>query len=87
MKISPHILETKELAVASQQCTISYFIFNQRFFDQNNKTVIPHPPYFSLITRLKIKLKGHHFDIIEVIKAESREVLMTLTEHDIQHEF
>jgi hypothetical protein len=29
-----------------------------------------------------IKLKGRPFDIIEVIEAESQEVLNTLTEHD-----
>jgi hypothetical protein len=33
---------------------------------------------------LKIKLKGHHFDTIEVIGAESQAVLNTLTEYDFQ---
>jgi hypothetical protein len=33
---------------------------------------------------LKIKLKGRYFDTIEVIKAESQEVLNTVTEHDFQ---
>jgi hypothetical protein len=36
---------------------------------------------------LKIKLKGRHFDTIEVIEAESQAVLNTLTEHDFQDEF
>jgi hypothetical protein len=36
---------------------------------------------------LKIKLKGRHFDIIEVIKAESQTVLNTLKEHDFQDAF
>jgi hypothetical protein len=36
---------------------------------------------------LKIKLKGHHFDTIEVIEAESQAVLNTLTEHDFQDAF
>jgi hypothetical protein len=36
---------------------------------------------------LKIKLKGRHFDIIEVFKAESQAVLNTLTEHDFQDAF
>jgi hypothetical protein len=35
---------------------------------------------------LKINLKGHHFDAIEVIGAESQAVLNTLTEHDFQDE-
>jgi hypothetical protein len=36
---------------------------------------------------LKIKLKGYHFDTIEVLKAESQVVLNSLTEHDIQDVF
>jgi hypothetical protein len=47
-------------------------------------TAVPHPPYFSQFSRLKIKLKGRHFDTIEVIEAESQAVLNTLTEHDFQ---
>jgi hypothetical protein len=37
-----------------------------------------------LFPRLKIKLKGHHFDTIEVIESESQAVLNTLTERDFQ---
>jgi hypothetical protein len=33
---------------------------------------------------LKIKLKGHHFDTTEVIRAESHVVLNTLIEHHFQ---
>jgi hypothetical protein len=36
---------------------------------------------------LKIKLKGRHFDTIEVIEAESQAVLNTLIEHDFQGPF
>jgi hypothetical protein len=36
---------------------------------------------------LKIKLKGHHFDPIEVMEAESQAVLNTLTEQDFQDGF
>jgi hypothetical protein len=50
-------------------------------------TIIPHLPYFSLFPRLKIKLKGLHFDTIEVIEAESQAALNTLTEHDFQDAF
>jgi hypothetical protein len=45
-------------------------------------TVIFIPPYFSLFPRLKIKLKGHHFDTIEVIESELQAVLNILTGHD-----
>jgi hypothetical protein len=34
---------------------------------------------------LKIKLKGSHFDTIDVIEAELQAVLNTLTEHNFQH--
>jgi hypothetical protein len=70
----PHTLLTKELAVASWQRSFARFPFHQGIFD---RTVIPHPPYFSLFSRLKIKLKVHHFDTIEVIEAESQAVLNT----------
>jgi hypothetical protein len=36
---------------------------------------------------LKIKLKGCHFDTIDVIEAELQAVLNTLTEHDFQDAF
>jgi hypothetical protein len=44
--------------------------------------VFPTHPTF-LFPRLKIKLKGHHFDKIEVIEA----ILITLTENDLQYAF
>jgi hypothetical protein len=69
--------------------------FSRAFLTKNNITVVPHPPYtpdlgtcdFSLFLRLKIKLKGRHFDKIEVIKAELHAVLNTVTEHDFQDTF
>jgi hypothetical protein len=36
-----------------------------------------------MFLRLKIKLKGCHFDITEVIEADSQAVLNTLTEQDV----
>jgi hypothetical protein len=54
---------------------------------KNNTTDVPHPPYFSLFPRLKINLKGCHFDTNEITEAESRAVLNTLTEHDFQDAF
>jgi hypothetical protein len=47
----------------------------------------PHPHYFTLFTRLKIKLKGRHFDTIEAIEAEPQAVLNSLTEHGFQDAF
>jgi hypothetical protein len=45
-----------------------------------NPTVLCFP-------RLKIKLKGRHFDTTELMKAESQAVLNSLTEHDFQDAF
>jgi hypothetical protein len=36
---------------------------------------------------LKIKLKGHHFDILEVTKAKSQAVLNTFTVYEFQDVF
>jgi hypothetical protein len=35
-------------------------------------TVVPHPPCFSPLPQLKIRMKGRHFDTTDVIKAKSR---------------
>jgi hypothetical protein len=34
-----------------------------------------------------MKLKGRHFDTVEMIEAESQAVMNTLTEHDFQDAF
>jgi hypothetical protein len=55
-------------------------------------TVIPHPPYypdlapcdFFLFPKMKVKLKGRRFDIIEEIQAESQRVLDTLRDNYFQ---
>jgi hypothetical protein len=60
--------------------------FTTEFVTQNKTTVVLQPPYFSLFPRLKIKLNGRHFDITEVIEAESQAVLNILTEHKLQNE-
>jgi hypothetical protein len=80
-------LETKELAVASQQHTVPHFFSTRKFFTKANMTVVPHPPYSSLFPRLKIKLKGRHFHTTEVSEAKLQAVLNTLKEHDFQDTF
>jgi hypothetical protein len=67
-------------------------LYTREFLTKNNMTFIPHLPDlapcdFSLFPRLKIKLKFHYFDTIEVIVEESQAVLNTLTEHDFQNAF
>jgi hypothetical protein len=78
-------LATKELAVALQQRTVAHFFCTRELLTKNNMTVVPHPSHFSLFPQLKIKLKGRHFDTIEVIEADSQVVLNIFTEHDFQN--
>jgi hypothetical protein len=44
---------------------------------KNNMTAVPLPPHVSLFPRLKIQLKGRHFDTTEAMEAESQAVLNT----------
>jgi hypothetical protein len=60
------------------------YSFARTFLTKNNITVVPHPPYSSLCPRLQINLKGLHCYTIEIIEAKSREVLISLTEHDLE---
>jgi hypothetical protein len=73
-------LATKELAVASRQHPLSFF--TREYFTKSNMTVVPHPPYLSLFSRLQAKLENSsRFGTIEAIEAESQAVLNTLTDH------
>jgi hypothetical protein len=60
--------------------------FAREFLTKSNMTFGPTHPTF-LFPQLKMKLKGRHFDTIEVINAESQTVLNTLTEHNFQNTF
>jgi hypothetical protein len=86
-KTSSRTLAIKELAVALRQHTVSHFLFQQGIFDQSNATVVPYAPYYYLLIWLKIKLRGRHFDTVEVIEAELQAVLNTLTDNDFQDAF
>jgi transposase len=67
----------------------------RRFLTDNNVTVVPHPPYspdlapsdFLLFPKLKMKLKGRRFQMVEEIQAESQAALNTLGEHGFQECF
>jgi hypothetical protein len=74
-------LETKELALDNALSHTSFF--TREFFFTKNITLVPHPPYFCLFPRLK----GRHFDTIEVMEAESQAVMNTLREQNFQDAF
>jgi hypothetical protein len=42
---------------------------------------------FFLFRKMKLQLKGRHFDRVEEIQQESQNVLVTLQEQDFQHTF
>jgi hypothetical protein len=60
--------------------------FFARQFLTKNMTINPTYPAF-LFPLLKMKQKGHHFERIEVIEAESQAVLNTLKEPYFQDAF
>jgi len=69
-------------------------VLTHQFLAKNKTAVIPHPPYSPdlapcdfLFPKMKLKLKGHRFDTIEEIQAETQKVLDTLTEKDFQEVF
>jgi hypothetical protein len=52
----------------SLQRSVLHFPFQQDFFLPKTMTLVPIPTFF--FPRVKIKLKGHHFDTTEAIEAE-----------------
>jgi hypothetical protein len=61
--------------------------FTREFFDQKQHGYRPPPTLLFYVSLVEDKLKGRHFDTIEVIDAELQAVLNTLTEHDFQDAF
>jgi histone-lysine N-methyltransferase SETMAR len=94
-RLLPELWQQKNCLLHHDNILLHTSFFTKEFLTKNNMTVILHQPYspdlapcdFSLVPRLKIKLKGCCFDTIEVIEAESQAVLNTLTEHNFQDAF
>jgi hypothetical protein len=66
-----------------------------QFFTSLKTTVIPHPPYspdltpcdFFLCLKIKLKLKGRHFESTAEIQAESQDVMKMPTQNNFQQCF
>jgi hypothetical protein len=86
-KLRPELWRQKNWLLHHDNAPSHTSFCTKESLSQNNMTVVPHTPYFSLFPRLKIKLKGRHFDTTEVMETESQAVLNSLTEHDFQGAF
>jgi hypothetical protein len=61
----------------------------------NNIVIVPHPPYspdlapcdFTLFLKLKMKLKGQHFETLPDIQRELQAVLDSIKENDFHGAF
>jgi hypothetical protein len=78
---------TKELAVASRQCTVSHFLFHREIFDRKQHDCCPAPTLFVSVFSIEDETEMLTFDTIEVNDAESQVVLNTHKEHNFQEAF
>jgi transposase len=70
-------------------------LITHEFLAHNSIITLPHPPYspdlapcnFFLFSKMKLKLKGRRFDLVEEIQRESQNALGMLREQDFQHTF
>jgi hypothetical protein len=83
-RLHPELWRQKNWLLLRDNAPAHTFFFNREFLTKNNMTIISHPPYFFLFLQFKIKLKGSHFDTIEVIEAEWQAMLNTLREHNFK---
>jgi hypothetical protein len=84
-RLRPKLLQQKNWLLNHNTPPHTYFFTRERL-TKNNMTVITMHPTF-LFPPIKTKLKGHHFDTTEVIEAESKALLNSLTEHDFPEAF
>jgi hypothetical protein len=77
----------REPAVAARRRTVSQFLFSPGTFFLPKTTYFPSRTLLFSISLIKDKLKGRHFDTIEVVEAELQAALNNLTQHDFQDAF
>jgi hypothetical protein len=79
-KLRPELCRQNDWLLHHDNAQSHSFFFHPGIFYQKQHYSSPTHPTF-LFPRLKIKLKGRHFDTIEMMEAESQAVLNSLTEH------
>jgi hypothetical protein len=84
-RFRPEIWRQKNWLLHHDNAPSHTSFFSRHFSDKNNMSVVPCPPYSSLFSRFKIKLKGRHFDTVEVTEAESLAVLKTSLRFLLDH--
>jgi hypothetical protein len=65
------------------------------FVTNSNMVIVPHPPYslglapcdFTLLPKVKMKLKGRRFETVSDIQRESQAVLNSIKENDCHGAF
>jgi transposase len=65
------------------------------FMTNNNMVIVPHPPFspdlapcaFTLFPKLKMKLKGRHFETVFDIQMKSQAVFDSIKENDFHGAF
>jgi hypothetical protein len=68
-------------------CVTTTTLFTRELLTKKHHDCRSPPTLLFSVSRLKIKLKGRHFDTIQVIEAESQAVLNILAEHGFQDAF
>jgi hypothetical protein len=79
----------RRIAPSSLQCAHSHVPENTEIVTNNNKVIVPHPPYspdvapcdFALFLKLKMKLKGRRYERVSNIQRESQAVLDSIKEN------
>jgi hypothetical protein len=85
-KILPQTLPTKELAVASQQCAVSYF-FTREFFYQKQQDCPPPPTLLFFLSPVEDKTEEPPFSHNWSDQGKIVGCLNILTEHGFQDAF
>jgi hypothetical protein len=88
-------LARPQLASSTPKRARSHVPENNRVVTNNNRVIVPHPPYspelapcdFALFPKLKMKLNGRRFETVSDIQRESQAVLDSIKANDFHGAF